>query len=81
LTGLFWVGRYQVGLHYMLNYNNKSRSERLMYHLGLLILTPFVELMCTVPTLMALIEPPEGFEITGKISNSKEGNEQKYLID
>lgn len=68
VTALLWYARYQVGMYYMLKYNglNLSTTKKAAYHIGMLVLTPVVELLCTFPTILAVINPPKGFEVTGK---------------
>jgi len=67
INAIFWFGRYQIGLYRML-YRVKTIpiGKRILYHVGLVIATPFLELFCTLPTVYALIKPPKAFDVTGK---------------
>ena len=66
INTIFWLGRYQLGLLRNLQHNEIKGTKKAAYHLGLLVLTPAIELLCTIPTLYALIRPPKAFEVTGK---------------
>jgi cellulose synthase/poly-beta-1,6-N-acetylglucosamine synthase-like glycosyltransferase len=66
-TRIFWIGRYQLGLYRNLRYSNIALPDQIVLHIGLAVLTPVVELLCTLPTVYALIHPPKTFEITEKI--------------
>jgi egghead protein (zeste-white 4 protein) len=66
LAMLLWLARYQVGLYWQLKYTPTSQLGRIMYHLGLLVLSPVIEFICTIPTVLALIRPPKVFEVTDK---------------
>jgi egghead protein (zeste-white 4 protein) len=66
LTLIIWLARYQVGLYWQLIYTQTNWIKRIGFHLALLILSPIIEFICTVPTLLAFIRPPKVFEVTDK---------------
>ena len=69
ITLILWLARYQLGLFWQLKYTPSSWLKKIGYHLTLLVLSPIIEFICTVPTLLAFIKPPKVFEITEKSVN------------
>lgn len=67
---IFWIARYQLGLYRNLKYTPCNIAAKFSYHARLLFLAPLVELICTVPTVLALVRPPRSFEITDKEGNT-----------
>jgi beta-1,4-mannosyltransferase len=70
LAVVLWLARYQVGLYWQLKIDNPSPLKRIGFHAGLLVLSPIIEFICTVPTVLALVRPPKVFEVTDKKMNS-----------
>lgn len=68
ITVILWYGRFQLGLYYMFKYNNQKieKLDKSVYYVGLIFLTPLIELLCTYPTILALTNPPKTFEVTEK---------------
>ena len=69
ITLMLWLARYQFGLYWQLKYTPSNWLKKVGYHLGLLILSPIIEFICTVPTLLAFINPPKVFQVTDKGMN------------
>lgn len=65
-TGIFWLARYQVGVYQNLKQSTVSKKRKALLHIGILFLAPVIDLLCTIPAIMALIRPPKSFEITEK---------------
>ena len=75
--GLLWLARYQLGMYWQLKYTSSNPLKKIGFHVGLLILTPIIEFICTVPTFLAFINPPKVFEITEKSTNGINKNSIK----
>ncbi|OGO20809.1 MAG: hypothetical protein A2144_03390 [Chloroflexi bacterium RBG_16_50_9] len=69
LAGILWLARYQCGLYWQLKYSQASWIKKFGFHAGLLVLSPIIEFICTIPTILALIRPPKVFEVTDKSTN------------
>jgi egghead protein (zeste-white 4 protein) len=68
VTALFWLSRYQIGIYQNLKYSQVSGFKKVLLHLGLIVLAPVIDLLCTAPTVIALIKRPKSFEITSKVA-------------
>ncbi|MGD0793985.1 MAG: glycosyltransferase family 2 protein [Dehalococcoidales bacterium] len=66
LAGVLWLARYQLGLYWQLKYTPSSWIKKIGYHAGLFVLSPVIEFICTVPTILSFINPPKVFEVTDK---------------
>jgi cellulose synthase/poly-beta-1,6-N-acetylglucosamine synthase-like glycosyltransferase len=66
VAGLFWLLRYQLGLYWQLKLTPASWLKKAGFHLVLLPLSPVIEFICTIPTLLAFINPPKVFQVTEK---------------
>lgn len=66
LTGIIWLIRYQYGLHINLKVSNLNTFKKNVFRLVLIPAAIVVEFICTVPTILSLINPPEEFEVTRK---------------
>ena len=72
LTALLWVGRYEVGVYQNLRFSSLSRFKKILLHIGIIPLSPVVDLICNLPTVLAFIKRPKSFEITAKRSETVE---------
>jgi hypothetical protein len=68
VTGVLWLLRYQVGVYQNLRFSALSTGKKVLLHLGIIPLAPVTDFLCALPTVLALIRPPRGFEITAKRS-------------
>jgi len=66
VVGILWLARYQLALYQNLKYTTCSNGRRVLHHLWLALLTPVVELICTVSVVLAVVWPPRGFYVTEK---------------
>jgi hypothetical protein len=69
LCGIIWLFRYQFGLYKNLTVSPIGAIHKLILHLALIPASFLVELLCTIPTVLALIVRPGAFEITVKYQN------------
>lgn len=67
VTRVLWVGRYIIGVYWNLKYTKTTFPNRLAYFLFMGLLTPVVDLIVSLPTVICLISPPKTFEATVKI--------------
>lgn len=65
-TAVFWLGRYQIGVYNNLKYTRVSTLNKVFFHIGIFILAPVVDILCNIPTILAIVKPPREFEITAK---------------
>jgi beta-1,4-mannosyltransferase len=65
-TAIFWLGRYQIGVYQNLKYSPISKTKKFLLHLGIIPLAPVIDLICSLPTVLAFIKRPKTFEITAK---------------
>jgi cellulose synthase/poly-beta-1,6-N-acetylglucosamine synthase-like glycosyltransferase len=65
-TAVLWLGRYQIGVYQNLRYSPVNKFKKVLFHLGIILLAPIVDILCNVPTVLALIKRPKAFEITAK---------------
>jgi beta-1,4-mannosyltransferase len=65
-TAIFWLGRYQIGVYHNLKFSPMSWWKKALLHLGIIPLAPVIDLICALPTVLALIKRPKAFEITAK---------------
>lgn len=68
LVFIFYLSRYQIGVHHNLSYNPASKMKKALLHIGIIPLAPIVDLISTLPAVLALIFRPKSFEITAKRS-------------
>jgi hypothetical protein len=73
-TAVFWLGRYQIGVYQNLKFSSLSRTKKFLLHLGIIPLAPIIDLICSLPTVLAFIKRPTTFEITAK---RKSGTEEE----
>jgi beta-1,4-mannosyltransferase len=75
-TAVFWLGRYQIGVYQNLKFSSINWMMKVLLHIGIIPLAPVIDLICSLPTLLALIHPPKAFEITAKkkVDAPMEGN-------
>jgi cellulose synthase/poly-beta-1,6-N-acetylglucosamine synthase-like glycosyltransferase len=66
INALLWLSRYQLGLFRNMYRIKIPKFKKILFHIILLVLTPILEIICTVPTIYALIKRPKEFDITGK---------------
>ena len=65
-TAVFWLSRYEIGIYQNLRYSSMSKARKVLFHLAVIPLAPFVDLICNLPTVLSLIKRPRSFEITAK---------------
>ncbi len=65
-TAVFWLGRYQIGVYQNLKYTPVNRTKKFLLHLAIIPLAPVIDLICSLPTVLAFIKRPKTFEITAK---------------
>jgi len=65
-TAVLWLGRYQIGVYQNLRYSKVNKFKKVLFHVGIFLLAPIVDILCNVPTVLALIQRPKAFEITAK---------------
>ncbi len=70
VTALFWLGRYELGVYWNLKGSPLSWWKKALLYIGIIPLAPVVDLLCTLPTVLAFIKRPKAFEITAKRSQS-----------
>jgi beta-1,4-mannosyltransferase len=66
LTAIFWLSRYELGVYQNLRFSRVSSFKKALLFLAIIPLAPFIDLICNLPTVLALIRPPKSFEITAK---------------
>ena len=66
VTSVFWLGRYQIGIYQNTRFGSLSPVKRVLLHLAGIPLTPVIDLICTLPTVLGLIIRPRSFQITAK---------------
>jgi len=66
VTSIFWVSRYEIGVYQNLRQSSMSVPKRILLHLVMVPLVPFVDLLCTIPAVLAFIVRPRSFQITAK---------------
>jgi hypothetical protein len=65
-SAVFWICRYQIGIYQNLKYSSFSKPKKVLFHLAIIFLAPFIDLICNLPPLLTAIKPPKSFELTAK---------------
>lgn len=63
---VFWLFQYQYGIHLNLRHMRLTWFQRLKYHFAMLVLSPLVGFLSTVPTVLSVFRKPKTFEIVEK---------------
>ncbi|OGO16557.1 MAG: hypothetical protein A2Z02_06775 [Chloroflexi bacterium RBG_16_48_7] len=66
VVSVFWLARYEIGVYQNLRFSNMHWAKKALLYLGIIPLAPIIDLLCTLPTVLALIKRPKTFEITAK---------------
>lgn len=67
-SALLWLSRYQLGVYQNLRYSSLGRVKKVLIHAAIIPLAPIIDIICNLPTVLALIKRPKAFELTAKRS-------------
>lgn len=65
-TVVLWLSRYQIGVYQNLRFSVVPSWKKVLLHIGIIPLAPITDILCNIPTVLALIRRPKAFEITSK---------------
>jgi cellulose synthase/poly-beta-1,6-N-acetylglucosamine synthase-like glycosyltransferase len=65
-SGILWFARPQIGFFLNESRGSMPTHKKILYAIALFITTPITTFMSSVSTALALLSPPEEFEITDK---------------
>ena len=61
-----WIARHLIGIYWNLKYVKMTIWRRAGYYLGMAVLTPLIDLLAGLPSILCLVNPPSSFQITTK---------------